>query len=121
VEYDPEHPFSPASFRHKAQPGDFDLESLQLEDVLLTVYQPGQFRPYTASIFRADIHRLRKQWLFYDFISAENIVGQFDNCLFSLHRPQSIGRTMEEDNKDGPWARMVKRFSLPPYILIQLC
>ena len=30
---------------------------------------------------------LRKQWLFYDFMKAEGIVGQFDNYLFSLHRP----------------------------------
>jgi len=106
VTWDPDNPLDPASFRHMSQPGDFELESLQLEDVLITVYQPGNFRPYTASIFRADIRTFRKQWLFYDFISAENVVGQFDNCLFSLHRPQSIGRTTDQDLKDGQWARM---------------
>lgn len=107
VTWDPDHPLDPALFRHRAQPGDFELESLQLEDVLVTVYQPGGFRPYTASIFRADIRTFRKQWMFYDFLSAENIVGQFDNCLFSLHKPQSIGRTNERDLLDGKWARMV--------------
>lgn len=106
VTWDPDNPLDPASFRHESQPGDFELESLQLEDVLITVYQPGGFRPYTASIFRADMHTFRKQWLFYDFLSAENVVGQFDNCLFSLHRPQSIGRTTDQDLKDGQWARM---------------
>ncbi|KAG6335956.1 hypothetical protein ID866_3132 [Astraeus odoratus] len=106
VYWDPENPLDPAAFRHPARPGDFELESLQLEDVLITVYQPGDFRPYTASIFRADIRTLRKQWLFYDFLSAENVVGQFDNCLFSLHKPQSIGRTTEQDLKDGKWSRM---------------
>ncbi|KAH9895112.1 mitochondrial distribution and morphology protein-domain-containing protein [Cubamyces lactineus] len=106
VTWDPDHPLDPAAFRHKAQPGDFELESLQLEDVLITVYQPGNFRPYTASIFRADIRTFRKQWLFYDFLRAENVVGQFDNCLFSLHRPQSIGRTTDQDLKDGKWSRM---------------
>ncbi|KAI0645560.1 hypothetical protein C8Q79DRAFT_700647 [Trametes meyenii] len=106
VTWDPDHPLDPAAFRHKAQPGDFELESLQLEDVLVTVYQPGHFRPYTASIFRADIRTFRKQWLFYDFLRAENVVGQFDNCLFSLHRPQSIGRTTDQDLKDGKWSRM---------------
>ncbi|KAI0630218.1 hypothetical protein C8Q77DRAFT_1136986 [Trametes polyzona] len=106
VTWDPDHPLDPAAFRHKAQPGDFELESLQLEDVLITVYQPGNFRPYTASIFRADIRTFRKQWLFYDFLCAENVVGQFDNCLFSLHRPQSIGRTTDQDLKDGKWSRM---------------
>ncbi|KAI0072505.1 hypothetical protein K474DRAFT_1628894 [Panus rudis PR-1116 ss-1] len=106
VHWDPEHPADPAAYRHTPHPGDFELESLQLEDVLVTVYQPGDFRPYTASIFRADIRLFRKQWMFYDFLSAENVVGQFDNCLFSLHRPQSIGRTTEQDLKDGKWSRM---------------
>lgn len=35
------------------------------------------------------------------------VVGQYDNCLFSLHTPQSIGRTMEQDVKDSRWTRMV--------------
>ncbi|KAJ6477401.1 mitochondrial distribution and morphology protein family 31/32 [Mycena vitilis] len=106
VHYDPDNPLDPASFRHTARPGDFELESLQLEDVLVTVYQPGGFRPHTASIFQADVKCFRKQWLFYDFLCAENVVGQFDNCLFSLHKPQSIGRTTEMDLKDGDWGRM---------------
>ena len=107
VFWDTENPPDPALFRHKSQPGDFELESLQLEDVLVTIHQPGSFRPYTASIFRADIRTFRKRWLFYDFLCAENVVGQFDNCLFSLHRPQSIGRTNEKDLKDGDFLRMV--------------
>ncbi|KAI0044223.1 hypothetical protein FA95DRAFT_1562481 [Auriscalpium vulgare] len=96
----------PASFRHVPQPGDFELESLTLEDLLITIYQPGGFRPYTFSIFRADVGILRKQWIFYDFMKSEGVVGQFDNCLFSLHRPQSIGRTNEQDTKDGQWSTM---------------
>ena len=107
VTWDPDNPFDPAAFRHKAQPGDFELESLQIEDLLLTVYQPGNFRPFTASIFRADIRTFRKQFAFYDFLRAENVVGQYDNCLFSLHQPQSIGRTTDQDLKDGKWSRMV--------------
>lgn len=107
VTWDPDNPLDPAAFRQTARPGDFEFESVQLEDVLVTVYQPGDFRPYTASIFRADIRTLRKQWFFYDFVSAENVVGQFDNCLFSLHKPQSIGRTTEQDLQDGKWSRMV--------------
>ncbi|KAG5648459.1 hypothetical protein DXG03_003070 [Asterophora parasitica] len=91
VYWDPENPLDPALFRHQSQPGDFELESLQLEDVLVTVHQPGGFRPYTASIFRADIHQFRKRWLFYDFL---------------LHKPQSIGRTTEMDLQDGEWGRM---------------
>ncbi|KAF9567941.1 mitochondrial distribution and morphology protein family 31/32 [Agrocybe pediades] len=106
VFWDPENPLDPAMFRHESKPGDFELESLQLEDVLVTIYQPGDFRPYAASIFRADIHLFRKRWLFYDFLCAENVVGQFDNCLFSLHKPQSIGRSTEKDLRDGDWGRV---------------
>ncbi|KAF7975882.1 hypothetical protein HWV62_8287 [Athelia sp. TMB] len=106
ITWDPDHPLDPASFRHTARQGDFELASLQLEDVLITVYQPGGFRPYTASIFRADMRCLRKQWMYYDFLCAENVVGQFDGCLFSLHKPQSIGRTTEKELGDGQWARM---------------
>ncbi|KAJ6594374.1 mitochondrial distribution and morphology proteins-domain-containing protein [Mycena capillaripes] len=106
VYWDPDNPLDPALFRHTSRPGDFELESLQLEDVLITVHQPGGFRPYTASIFQADVKCFRKRWIFYDFLCAENVVGQFDNCLFSLHKPQSIGRTTEMDLKDGDWGRM---------------
>lgn len=111
VFWDPDNPPDPAEFRHIPQPGDFELKSLQLEDVLVTVHQPGDFRPYAASIFRADVRTFRKRWLFYDFLCAENVVGQIDNCLFSLHRPQSIGKTNEKDLKDGEWFMMVRPLS----------
>ena len=119
VTWDPDHPLDPASFRHIARPGDFELESLQIEDLLITVYQPGNFRPFTASIFRADIRTFRKQWAFYDFLRAENVVGQYDNCLFSLHRSQSIGRTTDQDLKGGKWSRMVS--SLPYLSIFCIC
>lgn len=120
IQYDPENPWDPASFRHSTQSGDFQLESLQLEDVLITVYQPGSFRPYTSSIFRADIKTFRKQWMFYDFLSAENVVGQFDNCLFSLHKPQSIGRTTEQELRDGAWSRMVSELYFFPSLVLNI-
>jgi distribution and morphology protein 31 len=105
VQWSPD--LDPTSFRHIAQQGDFELESLALGDVLITVYQPAGFRPYTFSIFHTDVGMLRKQWLFYDFTKTEGIVGQFDNCLFSLHRPQSMGKTNGQDTKDGGWSTMV--------------
>ena len=109
VKYDPENPWDPVAYRHKAVPGDFELESLEIEDLLITVYQPDSFRPDTASIFNADIQTFRKSWMFYDFLCADNVVGQFDNCLFSLHKPQSIGRTTEQLLKDAKLSRMVIR------------
>jgi distribution and morphology protein 31 len=60
---------------------------------------------------------LRKQWLFFDMLSADLVTGQVDNCLFSLHKPQSIGRTSEEDLKDCSWKRMVLLPFFRSYIL----
>ena len=120
VWWDPENPLDPASFRHASRSGDFELESLQLEDVLVTVYQPGNFRPYTSSIFRADIHTFRKRWMFYDFLCAESVVGQFDNCLFSLHKPQTIGRTNDKDLESGDWGRRVSRAFISRFLSDEL-
>jgi Yeast mitochondrial distribution and morphology (MDM) proteins len=51
------------------------------------------------SIFNATIKTFRKQWLFYDLLSeADGVVGMYDGCLFSLHRPQMV---------DGPRDKMV--------------
>jgi mitochondrial distribution and morphology protein 31 len=41
-------------------------------------------------------------------------VGQFDGCLFSLHRPQSVGRTMGQEVGGGEFGRMVSSFSFFP-------
>lgn len=108
TQHDSSQPVDRHAYRHQAKPGDFWLEGLRVSDFLVTIYQPDGFRPYTFSIFNADIKRLRKQWLFYDLMSAESITGQVDNCLFSLHKPQSIGRTSQSDLEDAGWARMVR-------------
>ncbi|BGP53591.1 Mitochondrial distribution and morphology protein 31, mitochondrial precursor [Rhodotorula sphaerocarpa] len=106
IQYDPDAVHDRFQYRNKPRPGDFWLEGLKIEDFLVTIYQPDNFRPYTFSIFNADIPRFRKQWLFYDLMSAESVTGQVDNCLFSLHKPQSIGTTSEEDLKNEGWSRM---------------
>ncbi|CAG8467337.1 7814_t:CDS:2 [Ambispora gerdemannii] len=97
VHWDPSIPYNPSEWRRKPQNGDFELESLLVEDLLITVYQPEGFRPYNVSIFTADLRQFRKQWLLYDILSAENIVGMFDNCLFSVHRPQMQKTTTNQD------------------------
>ncbi|ETS62552.1 hypothetical protein PaG_03187 [Moesziomyces aphidis] len=99
VFWDPDRPYDPAAARRAPQHGDFELESLVVEDFLVTVYQPNDFRPFNFSIFSAHIPKLRKQWLFYDLLSADSITGQVDGCLFSLHKPQSISRTVEQDRE----------------------
>lgn len=66
--------------------GDFDLDSLQLRNVHLSIIQPKGFRPYSVTILSANVPRLRASWLFYDLMSAESAHGIFDGrSLFTLH------------------------------------
>ncbi|KAI7864034.1 mitochondrial distribution and morphology protein family 31/32 [Spinellus fusiger] len=96
VRFDSSVPWDPVAARHSYTPGDFELEKLTLEDLLVTVYQPNGFRPYPVSIFQAQLDRFRKQWLFYDILCATTIVGSFDKCLFSVHAPQLEKSVLEQ-------------------------
>jgi mitochondrial distribution and morphology protein 31 len=78
----------PFSWRHEHQPGDFEIDSFTLEDMLVTVHQPGGFRPFSVSIYSCALPQLRKQWLFYDFLSASHMSGSFDGALFTIHPRQ---------------------------------
>jgi distribution and morphology protein 31 len=96
----------PRSYKHEHNPGDFELESFKMEDLLVTIYQPGGFRPFSVSIFSCDLPQLRKQWLFYDFLSANMMSGSFDNSLFTIHPRQTHNYTGVQlssgrDTEDG--------------------
>lgn len=82
----------PKSYRHEHNVGDFEMEHFKMEDVLLTIYQPNNFRPFTVSVYNCELPRLRKQWLFYDFLSANNMSGSFDGSLFTIH-PRQVHST----------------------------
>ncbi|KAF2832031.1 hypothetical protein CC86DRAFT_377264 [Ophiobolus disseminans] len=83
----------PRSYKHEHNPGDFELNSFKMEDLLVTIYQPGGFRPFAASVYSCDLPQLRKQWLFYDFLSANMMSGSFDNSLFTIHPRQTHNYT----------------------------
>jgi distribution and morphology protein 31 len=83
----------PRSYKHEHNPGDFELSSFKMEDLLVTIYQPGGFRPFAVSVFSCDLPQLRKQWLFYDFLSANMMSGSFDNSLFTIHPRQTHNYT----------------------------
>ncbi|KAI5358496.1 hypothetical protein Slin15195_G109430 [Septoria linicola] len=82
----------PKSYRHEHNIGDFEIEHFKMEDVLITVYQPNNFRPFTVSVYNCELPRLRKQWLFYDFLCANNMSGSFDGSLFTIH-PRQVHST----------------------------
>ena len=101
----------PKSYRHQHNPGDFEIESFKIEDLLITVHQPKNFRPFTVSIYNADLPRLRKQWLFYDFLCANSMTGEFDRSLFTIHQRQTHSFTgaslndPEDSAANEPWKR----------------
>lgn len=79
----------PRESKHEHNPGDFEIDSFKLEDLLVTLHQPGGFRPFSVSIFNCELPQLRKQWLFYDFLSANNMSGAYDESLFTIHPRQT--------------------------------
>ncbi|KAK5579274.1 hypothetical protein RB653_008955 [Dictyostelium firmibasis] len=75
--------------RRKRTSGDFELEKLEVRDLLITMYLPDKsYRPLPISIYHLESDRFRKQWMLLDLISCKSIVGKFDNSLFTLTIPQ---------------------------------
>lgn len=110
--YWPNIDLDPKSYRHEHNPGDFEIDSFKMNDVLVSVYQPDNFRPFSVSIFSCDLPQLRKQWLFYDFMSANMMSGSFDNSLFTIHPRQThsftgarLGGQDDRDDKPNPWKK----------------
>ena len=100
----------PKSYRHHHNPGDFEIEAFKIDDLLVTVHQPKNFRPFTVSIYNADLPRLRQQWLFYDFLSANSMTGEFDNSLFTIHQRQThsytgADLTDPDEMHNDPWKK----------------
>lgn len=105
VHWDGEY-IDPKTYRHEHNPGDFEIDIFKMEDLLVTIHQPNGFRPFSVSIFSCELPQLRKQWLFYDFLSANNMSGAFDGSLFTIHPRQIHGfagshATPSDHNVDG--------------------
>ncbi|GAW14553.1 hypothetical protein ANO14919_039560 [Xylariales sp. No.14919] len=92
----------PLSYRHEHQPGDFEVDSFKMEDLLLTVHQPGGFRPFSVSIYSCELPQLRKRYLFYDFLSANHMSGSYDGSLFTIHPRQVHGFPAGQDRSPDP-------------------
>ena len=102
----------PRTYKHEHNPGDFEINSFKMDDLLVTVHQPRNFRPFSVSIFTCELPQLRKQWLFYDILSANVMSGSFDESLFTIHPRQMHGYTgthhtngIEENGKAEPWKK----------------
>jgi distribution and morphology protein 31 len=99
----------PKSFRHEHHAGDFEIDSFKMEDLLITIHQPNGFRPFSVSIFSCELPQLRKQWLFYDFLSANTVSGAFDGSLFTIHPRQMHGfagaQSTDSESGTEPWKK----------------
>ena len=102
----------PRTYKHEHNPGDFEINSFKLEDLLVTVHQPHGFRPFSISVFSCDLPQLRRQWLFYDFLSANIMSGSFDESLFTIHPRQmhghvggQLGSGLEITGQAVPWKK----------------
>lgn len=92
----------PKSYRHEHQPGDFEIDSFKMEDLLVTIHQPKGFRPFSVSIFSCELPQLRKQYLFYDFLSANHMSGSYDGSLFTIHPRQVHGVLPGQERSADP-------------------
>lgn len=77
--------------------GDFEIQNFKLEDLLVTLHQPGDgVAPFEVSIYSCDLPQLRKHWLLYDILSANHMSGSYDNSLFTIHPRQM--RAFNDEN-----------------------
>ncbi|KAJ3144482.1 Mitochondrial distribution and morphology protein 31, mitochondrial precursor [Geranomyces variabilis] len=91
--------------RRTPQAGDFEMSRFVVEDLLITIRNP-KFRPYSVSIFTAEMPQLRKHWLLYDLMRADIMNGMFDNCLFSVHKPQRPELVFKDGEMEPKWGKM---------------
>ncbi|KAI9355082.1 mitochondrial distribution and morphology proteins-domain-containing protein [Zopfochytrium polystomum] len=95
--------------RRAPTPNDFSMQKFVVEDLRLTVLNPG-VKPFTVSVFYGELPQLRQQWLLYDLMCADSIVGTFDDCLFSVHRTQDPAidesAAAGSDKRKAQWAKM---------------
>lgn len=97
----------PRNYKNIHKPGDFEIENFKMEDVMVTVYHPNGFRPFRISIFNCELPRLRKHWLFYDILCANNMSGSYDNSLFTIH-PKQVEMVSSNNmhQAKSPWKKV---------------
>ncbi|CAI5758905.1 unnamed protein product [Candida verbasci] len=90
------------------QPGDFEFEDFRMEDVLFTLLQPNDFRKFDVAIYNCELSKLRKHWLFYDFLNANVMSGSYDNSLFTIHKKQRLSDFSNNQDDSEKWKRVTR-------------
>lgn len=99
------------NYKNKYQFGDFEFNKFVMKDILFTLRQPGDFRPFDVAIYNCELEKLRKHWLFYDFLNADIMSGSYDNSLFTVHKRQRLDDfdDAEAPFEGGiPWKRITR-------------
>lgn len=94
------------NYKNIYQPGDFEIDDFKMEDVLFKLIQPNGFRHFDVAFYNCELSKLRKHWLFYDFLNANIVSGSYDNALFTVHKKQRL----DDFNKDmsDTWKRITR-------------
>ncbi|KAM9889344.1 hypothetical protein OXX69_012868, partial [Metschnikowia pulcherrima] len=97
------------NYKNKYQFGDFEFNNFVMKDVLFTLLQPAAFRPFKVAIYNCELEKLRKHWLFYDLLNANNVSGSYDDSLFTVHKRQRLD-DFEGDvsESESPWKRVTR-------------
>lgn len=98
----------PRNYLNIHQPGDFEISKFTMNDVLFTLYQPNGFRPFLVSIFNCELPQLRKHWLFFDFLNADNISGSYDNSMFTIHKKYKAIESEDDLATSSPWQKVTR-------------
>lgn len=107
VHWDPDD--DATNYKNVHRQGDFEIEDFKMEDVLFKLMQPNSFRHFDVAIYNCELSKLRKHWLFYDFINANNMSGSYDNSLFTVHKKQRLDDfSSGQDDLSQTWKRVTR-------------
>lgn len=95
------------NYKNIYQPGDFEFDDFKMEDVLFTLMQPNGFRVFDVAIYNCELSKLRKHWLFYDFLNANIMSGSYDDSLFTIHKKQRL-TDFNDDGATNQWKRVTR-------------
>lgn len=112
VHWDPDD--DATNYKNVHQFGDFEFNDFKMKDVLFTLLQPSNFRPFKVAIYNCELSKLRKHWLFYDFLNANIMSGSYDNSLFTVHKRQRLDdfddaeKPQDKTITQLPWKRVTR-------------
>ncbi|TID29528.1 hypothetical protein CANINC_001923 [Pichia inconspicua] len=104
----------PRNYKNIYKPGDWEIESFEAEDVLITIFHPNGFRPCQLSIYNADLDVFRKNWLILDILTCNHMSGSYDGSLFTINKISNYDNFTEESEINSLVNKKLGREQFPP-------